>query len=141
MDQTFEQRFRNLKEHAKTTGDDLLQGKQRKYFRPEGWAGDPLDIEAMSPPFKREQVNQQLIQAIADQENPGTTGDVIAASVMINELAVMERAFRARHSLRRCRATAHVVGRLQGHGDDKGPLIQLATEYVRAVLRQAKKPQ
>lgn len=141
MDPNYERRLRNLKEHAKTQSEDLLKTEQRTYFRPDGWGGDPFAVEEMSVPFDRTQANQSLIQAISNQEAPGTTGDVVVASVMINELAAMERAFRVRHTMRRCRASAHVIGRLQGHGDDNGPLIQLGVEYARGILRQAKKPQ
>jgi hypothetical protein len=41
--------------------------------------------------------------------------------------------------MRRVRATAHVMGRDKGQGDDAGPFIQLGVEYVRGILKQAKK--
>lgn len=140
MDPSFERRFRDLRDHAAAQSEAVLGGEQRTYFTPIGWNGDPLDVEGLSVPFSREQANQQMIAAMANQSEPGTTGDVVAASVMINELAIMERAFRARHTLRRCRATAHTQARLQGHGSDTGPLIQLGVEYVRSIIQQAKKP-
>jgi hypothetical protein len=140
MDPNFERRLRDLRDHAAEQSDAVVTGEQRTYFTPAGWNGDPLDVEGLSAPFTRTQANQQMIEAMANQNEPGTTGDVVAASVMVNELAIMERAFRARHTLRRCRATAHAQARLQGHGSDTGPLMQLGVEYVRSIIQQAKKP-
>lgn len=141
MDPNFEQRFRELKTHAQKQGQAIQSTQQRKNFRPKTWSGDPFDYEAMSVPFKRDKANQDLVKAISDATAPGTTGDVVVTTTMLDQLAGMERAFRVRHTLRRCRATAHNVGRMIGHGDDKGPIIQLSVEYVRALLRQASKPQ
>lgn len=138
MDPNFEKQFRALKDHAAAKSVALQAGGQPRYFRPHGWAGDPADVEAMAVPFNRDAANQGLVDAISDHLNPGTTGDVVACSVMIDELSVMERAFRVRHTLRRCRGTAHTAGRLAGHGSPSGPFIQLGVEYVRAILKQAK---
>ena len=140
MDPNFEKRLRDLRDHAAEQSTAVRDGGQRTYMTPEDWNGDPLDVEGLSVPFARTQANQQMIEAMADQSNPGTTGDVVAASLMISELAVMERAFRVRHTMRRPRAAAHTAARRQGHGSDTGPLIQLGVEYVRSVIQQAKKP-
>ena len=139
MDPNFEKQLRKLKKGAKDKAEKLKKAGQVKHDRPENWNGDPFDYEGMKEPFKRDKANDDLVAAISDQNSPGTSGDVVAASVMINQLATLERAFRVRHTLRRCRATAQAAGRQQGQGDDKGPYIQLGVEYVRALLKQAKK--
>lgn len=141
MDANYEKQFRALRDHAAAKATALQVGGQATYFRPYGWNGDPTDIEAMSVPFARDTANQGLIDAISDHLNPGTTGDVVACSIMINELSVMERAFRTRQTLRRCRGTAHTAGRLTGHGKDTGPYTQLGVEYIRSTLKQAKAEQ
>lgn len=140
MDPNFEKQLRKLKKGAKDKSEKLKKAGQVKHDRPESWSGDPFDYEGMKEPFKRDKANDDLVSAIQDQNSPGTTGDVVACSVMINQLATLERAFRVRHTLRRCRATAHSAGRHRGQGDDKGPFNQLGIEYVRALLKQAKKP-
>lgn len=138
MDPKYEKQFRALKLHAAAKAEAMQVGGQVPYFRPFGWNGDPTDLEGLSVPFDRTVANQGLIAAISDHLNPGTTGDVVACSVMINELSVMERAFRTRHTLKRCRGSAHTAGRLAGHGTDTGPYTQLGIEYVRSILKQAK---
>jgi len=139
MDPNFEGRLRDLKEHAKEQSVALGKTEQRRIFVPRTWDGDPFSYETMSKPFERTKANEDLVKAISRQESPGTTGDVVACSTMINQLSVMERSFRVRHTLRRCRGSAHALGRTTGHGSDSGPFIQLGVEYVRALLRQAKK--
>lgn len=139
MDPNFEKRFRDLKLHALDQHAQGKSGGQIRQFRPDGWNGDPFDVEGLSEPFKRDKANDDLVAAISNGDAPGTTGDVVACSVMINQLSVMERAFRVRHTMRRCRAQAHQLGRQRGHGDDKGPFVQLGIEYVRSLLKQAKK--
>jgi len=141
MDPNFEKQFRRLKKSAKDQHEQGKKGGQVKQFRPEGWNGDPFDYEGLSEPFNRDKANDDLVAAISDGDAPGTTGDVVVCSVMINQLSIMERAFRVRHTMRRCRAQAQQLGRQRGHGDDKGPFIQLGVEYARALLKQAKKAQ
>jgi hypothetical protein len=140
MDPKFEKQLRKLKKDAKKEAEQRKKAKQAKWDRPEEWSGDTTDYAGMHKPFDRQQANDELVQAISDPKSPGTTGDVVAASVMINRLSTMERAFKVRHTLRRCRATALMIGRKQGHGDDSGPFSQLGIEYVRAVIKQSKKP-
>lgn len=140
MDPNFEKHLRGLKDHAKDQEyENRRKGNQVKWYRPVGWNGDPFDYAGLHTPFDRKKANENLLDAIKDGNEPGTTGDVVACSVMIGVLAVQERAFRVRHTLRRCRATAHTLGRAKGQGDDKGPFVQLGIEYVRGILKQAKK--
>lgn len=138
MDPTFEKQVRKLKTAAKAEHDAGVVGEQVKWFRPENWAGNPLDLDALSDPFDRTKANQDYTDAVSDAANPGVNGDVVATTTMIDYLGVMERAFRTRHTLRRCRATAHALGRKRGQGDDRGPFVQLGIEYIRSVLKQAK---
>lgn len=140
MDPNFEKRLRDLQLHAAQEYAARGEGGQVQWFRPGGWDGDLTDLEGMGEPFSRAQSNQGCVDAIKDPKQPGTTGDVVAATTMIDYLATMERAFRVRHTFRRCRATALMLGRVRGHGSDNGSFIQTGVEYVRAIIRQAKEP-
>ena len=140
IDRNFEKQLKALAAHA-AEEVKRTQGIQVVWFRPFGWDGNPFDYAGLHAPFDRRQANEQMVAAMADPANPGTTGDVVASIAMIEKLAVMERAFKVRHTLRRCRAAAHAAGRYAGHANDLGPVIQLNLEYVRSVLRQAKSQQ
>lgn len=138
MDPNFEKQLRRLKAAAAAAYAGGSTGGQVPNYTPVGWNGDPFDYAGLGVPFSRAAANDGMVKAMADAANPGTTGDVVAGAVMVNELAVMERAFRVRHTLRRCRATAHALGRKRGQGADTGPFVQLGVEYVRGILKQAK---
>lgn len=139
IDPNFERQLRKRKQDAKAEYDGVSAGDRAKWDRPVGWSGDVFDYAGMHQAHNRDKANQGLVDAVKDASAPGTTGDVVVCSVMINRLATMERAFKVRHTLRRIRATAHTLGRKLGHGNDTGPYIQLGVEYARELLRQAKK--
>ncbi len=140
VDPNYERQCRKLKTHAKAEHAKRSTGEQTTHYRPVGWNGDPFDYEGMSPPFNRDKANSDYEDAVKDPSAPGTTGDVVATTTMIDTLGAMERAFRVRQTLRRPRAMAHHLARQRGHGDDLGPFTQLNLEYVRAILKQAGKP-
>lgn len=141
MDPKYEKQLRKRKKESKQEYEKRKKAEQAKWDRPEEWSGDVFDYDGMHTPHDRQKANQDLVKAISTPDSPGTTGDVVVCSTMINRLSTMERAFKVRHTLRRTRAMAHVIGRKKGHGDDKGPYIQLGIEYVRSMIKQAKKPQ
>ncbi len=141
MDPKYEKQLRKRKQDAKKEADKRKQAKGAAWDRPEGWSGDTANYTDMHTPHDRQNANDGLIAAISKPSAPGTTGDVVAASIMINRLSVMERAFKVRHTLRRCRGMAHVIGRKLGHGNDNGPYGRLGVEYVRAVIQQSKAAQ
>lgn len=138
VDPNFEKQIKALRDHAAAEAAARNVGGQVKWFRPAGWNGDPFDYAGIGTALNRDGPNQGMIDAIKDQDNPGTTGDVVAAATMIGRLATLERAMKARHTLRRIRATAHVIGRKRGHGQDTGPLVQLGLEFVRGVVKQSR---
>ena len=138
MDPNFEKRLRDCKEAAAEEAAQRVSGGQSRWFRPTGWNGNPFDFAGLGVPFDRTVSTQGYLEAVKDAENPGTGGDVVATITMIEALSVMERAMRVRHTLRRTRATAHMLARKQLHGTDTGAFIQTGVEYVRSVLKQAK---
>ncbi len=141
MDPNFEKRLREMQKHAQKEFEDRQTGRQVKWFRPEDYEGDLTDYDAMHTPFDRKQANQEAVEAVKDPQAPGVTGDTVVAVLQVETLSLMERAFRARHTMRRPRAMAHVAARLKGHGDPTGPFIQNGIEFVRLVMKQARKPQ
>lgn len=135
----FERRVRDLKEAARLGYEARRTGSGApRWFRPSGWDGNLFDFEAMAVPFSRADANAQFVEAVGDSEAPGTSGDIVVTTTQIDYLACLERAFRVRHGLRRSRAVAHLLARLKAHGDDRGPLVQCALEYIRNVLKQTK---
>ena len=138
MDPVFENRLQDAQAAAAAEFTARNIGGQVQWNRPADWAGDTFDYAKMHASFDRSAANSDCLSAISDAEIPGVTGDVVASTAQIDELSIMERALKARYTLRRCRATAHMLGRKRGQGDDRGPYIQLGVEYIRNVLKQAK---
>lgn len=105
------------------------------------WNADLFDLENLGQPFSRQALNEAFVEILKDVTNAGTTGDLITATTQIDYLGCLERAFRARHTMRRPRAMAHAAGRMYGHGHDRGPLVQTGLEYIRDLEKAAKGPQ
>lgn len=141
MDPNFENRYRDMQQHAQAEYEARPTGNRTLWFRPENFDGDLTDLTNLGDSFTRKQANEEGVDAVKDPEAPGVTGDTVAAVTMVEALSVLERAFRVRHTMRRPRAVAHVLSRLKGHGDATGPYIQNGVEYIRAVMAQARKPQ
>lgn len=137
IDANFSSRLYDLKEQAAAEAVARAEGQQVKWARPQLWNADLFDFEEMSTPFDRTQANADFIKAVENPKEPGTVGDIIATTTMIDELSAMERAFRVRHTMRRPRAMAHLSGRKRGHGDALGPLVQLGVEYILGVIKQS----
>lgn len=131
--------LKSLQDQAQAEQEARLQGNQAKWMMPpsNNWSGDLFDVQGIEQAFDRNITNDAFTAAIADPSAPGTTGDLVAASLQVDYLAVMERAFRSRH-LTRARAMCHAMGRKTGHGDNKGPLTQAVLEYVRGVVKESK---
>jgi hypothetical protein len=141
MDPKFQDRLNDLRDHAKKESDDRKLGNQVKWFRPKDWDGDLFQWQQIEDPFKRDQANNEGVDAIKSPKAPGVTGDVVAASTMIETLSLQERAFRVRHTMRRPRAVAHMLSRKKGHGDPKGAFQQNGIEYINQILKQSRVPQ
>lgn len=140
LDPTFERWVRALRAAAEQAALKLSAGLAAPWMLPlsGGWPEDLFDWDGLSEAFSRAELNEAFVSAIRDAEDPGVVGDLISATTMIEYLAVAERAFRARHTMRRPRAFAHALGRLQGHGHEKGTLTKTALEYVRGLVQQSK---
>lgn len=140
VDPNFEKQLRKLKEDAAAHEGALRTGGQVTWMRPLDWAGDPFDYESIHRALNRDTANAQFVDAVKDANNPGTVGDLIAATLMVDYLGTMERAYKNRVTMGRCRRVAHLAGRKRGHGSDTGPLVQSALEYARRVVKKSKGP-
>lgn len=148
VDTNFEAQLKRLQKHAEEDHTARKMADQSKWYRPDdsatgdaGWDGDLFDLEGMGRVYTRKEANDMFLDATKDPKAPGVTGDLIVTTTMVDYLALMERAFRSRHSMRRPRAVLHAMGRKFGHGHDNGVFIQAGLEYIRGVLQQAKAPQ
>jgi hypothetical protein len=141
VDPNFERQLRKIKDDARAASEALRSGGQVKWMRPHDWEGDPTDYESIHEALNRDRANEQFVDAVKDAQAPGVVGDTISATLMIDYLATMERAFKNRATMSHCRRIAHVAGRKKGHGSDTGPLVQSSLEYLRRVVRKAKGPQ
>lgn len=140
VDPKFRARLKELKKQAEDEKEKRSRGDQVKWFRPEGWNGDIFDYEGMHEPFDRQQANSEGVQAISNPKAPGTTGDVVAATLQIETLACMERSFRVRMTMRRNRAIAHMIARKKGHADTEGVFLNNGLQYIKEIIKQAKVP-
>lgn len=140
VDPNLEIQLKSLETQANAEQQAVLQGNQAQWMMPVlvNWSGDLFDFTGMHSPFNRDQSNNWFVDAISDPDNPGTTGDLVLTTLQVDWMACAERAFRARHTMRRPRAVAHAMGRKAGHGDDKGPLVQCVLEYLRGLATESK---
>lgn len=132
----FEKRVRDLQSHAEEEAQARTTGEPVQWFRPTGFSTDPFDTQSLADGFSRDEANVDFSRII-NPEDPGTTGDLIAVATMVDYLAVMQRAFRARHTASRARMAAQAAARKKGHGNVQGVFSQLPLEYVRNLLRKA----
>ena len=141
---TFEMQNRSLVAGNKSNADAARNGTQSSWMLPdaeggeEDWEGDLFALDDLGVPFSRETIAEEFRQTVESSDNPGVSGDLVAATLQSDYLGAMERAFRARHTMRRPRAMAHAAGRMNGHGSDRGTLTQTALEFVRGVVKEAK---
>ena len=140
MDPVFQDQVQEHQKQAQKEYDKRHTQDQYPWTMPQlkGWSGDLWDWEGMKEPFKREKANQDFVSATKDQFNPGVTGDLVITTTQIDYLAVMERAFRARHTYSWARAYAQKLGRRKGHGDPSlGLFVYGIIEYIHGLLKEA----
>jgi hypothetical protein len=139
IDPAFEAILEDIQEQAAAEVSGRSVGDQVLWARPAAWDGNVYDLSAFSAPFARDASNADYVSAVEDPDNPGVTGDLVVSTIQIDFLATQERAYRNRHTMRRPRAVAHVLARLQGHASPVGPIGGML-DYVRVLLQRAKEP-
>lgn len=136
----------NLKD---LTTQDGQQGKASRGYGPRKWnipetsvqskhkdagALDLLDIAGITAGFDRENIDTNYAELIQDGTDPGTCGDVISVKTQGDYIAIMERAFRARHATP-VRCIAHAMGRRFGHSYDAGVFLGGVLKHVQDALQ------
>lgn len=137
LDETYSQRLQELQQQAAIAAVAAPRGLPVPWYRPQGWDGDPGDYAALHVPFDRRAINQAGIAALRDPQQPGTVGDVIAASLQAETLACMERALRVRHTYRRVRCAHLAAARWNGHAKANGVWFVCGRGYVHAIVQGA----
>lgn len=98
-----------------------------------GWKGHTLDVPAITGAFDRSEITTNFEEVIASGTNPGTTGDVVSLKCQADYIAVMERAFRARHASP-VRLLAFAAARRYGHGQAAGVLLGGTLKYAQDAI-------
>jgi len=115
----FRSRMLDMQKYAASVAKSLAGGKPAVYFRPEGLTAPLSDGDAISPSFTRQQQEDDFVAAVKDSEQPGTVGDLHLVSLQGDFLAMMERAYRARHASS-VRTRVHACGRAMGQAAETG---------------------
>jgi hypothetical protein len=138
-DPFFEGLLKKLRSLNEKAWEALSNAQQSAWLMPDlkEWSGDLFDIEGIAEAFKRDKANEQFNDATTDAKSPGVTGDLIVTTLQIAYMEAAERAFRCRHTVRRPRAVMQAMGRLKGHGNNQGTLIQ-TLEYIRRLMQESK---
>ncbi len=127
-----------LQTGAKAAYAAALMQAPRRWFNPDpgAWSGDLSDLPGMSAAFDRSDNSTDYQAAIKDGQNPGVVGDLMASQLQGDYLAVLERAYRARHhSSVRC--LMHAAARYNGHADPKGLFQQGVLGYLANIIKAA----
>ena len=142
IDPLFSKQVQELTKKAKKQ-KERRKGEQAEWMMPNkgDWNGDLFKWQEMETMFGKpsrghgEKLADMAEEVLRDGESPGMAGDIIAISMQADYLAMMERAFRSRHTMRRPRAWAHAAGVHDGQGKAQGPLKQNANEFISGILK------
>jgi hypothetical protein len=123
-------RFRSDRIARYVAGDSM----PRRWMTPplNGWDGNPFSITDIKLPFDRDTLNTDTENYYTDATE-GTSGLTGGRVLQIVYMAVMERAFRARH-MSPIRAMMHAAGRRKGHGHVDGIHTGDILNYIQDVL-------
>ena len=115
---------------SNNNADAATLNAQRQWMTPtlNGWSGDVLDVAGMHAPFDRTDMNAAYTEMLSTP-GAGKVSDAQAWKMQIDYIAVMERAFRTRHSTR-IRAVAHNTARKAGHGNARGLFLNTVLGYA-----------
>lgn len=115
----FLQRLYEFREQAQQQAAAAANSAVRTWQVPAEQSTGMTAIAALRTGFNRDAVGQNFSALVEDGKNPGTAGDVVGVKVQSDYLAMMERAYLARHaSVLRC--LAHAAARRKGHGNSAG---------------------
>lgn len=125
--QVFKNRLTNLQDNAGKNYKGHKFEEQRVWDIP-----DDLDVPHLfkiedlhKDSFKRDEINSNYVECMADGKDPGTNGDTVSLTMQCDYNAAEERAFRFRHASP-IRCIAHAAARVRGR--DVGPTFSRIEE-------------
>lgn len=102
-----------------------------------GWSGNLADWDGIKNIFDREDNSNDFIAAIKSAEEPGVVGDMIVSNYQGEQLAVQERAFRARHTTK-IAAELAAASRKLGQASDAGIIMRGIVGYADGMTKISK---
>ena len=111
-------------------------GFKRPQFKADGETINPADLKDIEKLLTRKQLDEWVNETIG--KGKGNDGDLMLINLQTDYLRMLQRAFTLRYAVSRTVATGHYAARKNGHGHDKGPLIQSVLEAMRNIVRFAK---
>lgn len=135
--------FENQSEAVRLYAAAQSSSGASSWFEPGAdWSGKVHDSKEISKAFPRDDIDDQFTDATSDADDPGVSGDLVAATIQADYVGAAERAFRSRHLLtNRAKAAAHVTSRQYGHGHESGTIAKTSLEFVRGIVKSAKTAQ
>jgi hypothetical protein len=134
VDPTFNATVGGLADQAEAQAQAARGQGLRPWNAPDN-AGSPLDVPGTTAAFDRAAIDAAYGRAIGDAASPGTVGDCVALKVQSDYVAMMERAYRARHCTP-VRLLAMAAARRAGHGQDggvfRGGVLRYAADALKA---------
>lgn len=115
----FKDAVKDLADQAGDAADGVGNGERSWQIPASMTDFGPLDIDRIDEAFNRDEIGANYEDVIGDPTNPGTMGDAIALTMQSDYVAMMERAFRARHATP-VRLLVLASARRKGHAHEAG---------------------
>jgi len=126
-----------LCEWSTAFGKETTNNGQSDWYVPPGEAPDLQDWESLSDSFDRTALVQDMASILESKSSIGVDGDYALVQLQHDFIAVLERAYRLRHSSF-CRCMAMSAGRAAGHGNSGGPIQMLLRGYLERIEKANK---
>lgn len=96
-----------------------------------------LDVPTMHmPAWDRFEINRAYSEdLLSGPANGGTCGDLLAAKIQADFMAVEERAYRTRHASY-VRSAAHAHGQLAGHGQKDRSIFAFIRDSLKMIIKR-----
>ena len=143
-DAILEKLMNSFAQQSKKEEEKRKENEQVQWIMPpkhKKWEGDLYDWPSMYDAFESEKLNELMRESItlSGDSSKGNDGDVILGQTQMEYKSMMERAFRARHTMTFPRNVAHACARKKGQGKDEGPFKYGVMDYMRQLDKVAKR--
>lgn len=139
VDGTLEELMHEFTSQSSEETKKRVKNEQTKWIMPpkKDWDGDLSDWAGIYKAFDTDQLNKDLLRAV--EPDVGNNGDLILGNTQIDYLSMVERAFRARHTMTFPRNVAHHCSRKDGQGQQEGPFSYGVVDYLRQIDKVSKR--